>query len=398
MKSIRLLVIVLFLLISPAVVRAQISALVHQDTTKGNFFGSSVSVDGNRAVIGASAEDVCGPNSGAAYIYEYTEGEENWREVAKLIPDDCEKGMFFGRSVSLSGDRALISGVRSFFGSSRSNAAYVFERDPATGKWNQSGKIIGDPDVEEGAFATSVSLDGDRALIVTSGDPSGMKYGGAAHIFERNPHTNQWEHKARLVGSKGLAAGIFGGIGALDGDRVAVASSTYFKYKPGSVYIFERDPNSGTWREVQQITKIDDFFIPLDLDQDRLIVGESRAGHRKSGQAGIFTRGASGTWYRTATLFPGVPYEFGAFGSAVSISGDRALVAGYDEQLGFDFNVDRVVYAFRYDDNLGEWVQQRVLDVGEVAFGSAIDHKGQVAVLGQASEQKPGAAYIVHLP
>jgi hypothetical protein len=71
-------------------------------------------------------------------------------------------------------------------------------------------------------------------------------------------------------------------------------------------------------------------------------------------------------------------------------------VTGYDEQLGKDFNIDRVVYAFRRNDD-GEWPQRRIIDIGRIGFGAAIDQNGPVAIISSVPETEEGAAYIFYL-
>lgn len=387
---------VLLSILSAGPAPAQIFKLPHPDTTAGTFFGVSVAIDGDRAVVGASSEDSCGPNGGAAYVFERDPVTDTWHETDRLLAEDCTAGDYFGRSLDLSGDRILASAARGIFNVKSTNAAYVFERDFTTGAWHQVAKLESDPDGEEGSFATSVSLDHDRALITTSGDASDGRYHGAAYIFERYPD-GTWQQAARLTGSGALRAGIFGGNGAIEGDRAVVAASTYFAYEPGSVYVFERDPGTHTWREVERFGGIDDFFISLDLDGDHVLVGESKGGRRKSGQATLFRRTDDGTWERAETIRPETPYDQGAFGSIVALQGDRLLATGYDEQLRFDFNIDQVVYVFARDPETGTWRQHHIADIGEVAFGTSIDLDGPFAVIGQASDDQPGAAYIVRV-
>ena len=386
----------LLILAGPHSASAQIARLPHPDSTAGNFFGVSVSIDGNRALVGASAEDSCGTNAGAAYVFERSESTDQWQRVARLEARDCEEGDFFGRSLALSGDRALVASAETFFNAAASNAAYIFERDPASGAWRQTARLTADIDREEGAFATSVDLQGDRALITTSGDPSNARYGGAAYVYDRDPETGVWERSARLTGSRGIEYGVFGGTGALDGDRIAISASTYFEEKPGSVYVFERNAE-GRWEETDRIASISDFFISLDLEGDLLLVGESKGARRNAGAALLYRRAAHG-WELVQRLRPSAPYDHGAFGTAVSLSGEQALVVGYDEQLGHSFNIDRVVYVFSRSPRSGRWEQTRVLDIGQVAFGSSVDHDGPYAVIGRAAEDIPGAAYIARLP
>ena len=379
---------------------AQIFELPYADTTAGTFFGGAVAIDGDVAVVGASGESEEGENAGAAYVFERDPDTDRWHQAARLTPLDAKAGLFFGRSVSVSADRVLIAASGEFFSLETPNAAYVFERDEATGTWEQAAKLTprtsGHAASEEGAFAASVSLDGDRALVTTWGDALKGTYGGAAYLYRRDPKSGLWEQTARLEGSGSLRDGIFGGTGVLDGDRLAVAASTYFRRKPGLVYLFERDAETDVWRETQHLEGIDDFYIDLDLDGDRLLVGESKA-DGESGLAVLYRRDARGHWRRVEKLQPDSPYEHGGFGSAVALGGRYALVAGYDEQLGLSFNIDRVVYAFRYKPALGSWRQRQVLDVGEVAFGSAIDYDGKFAIVGQASDTRVSKAYIVRL-
>ena len=352
-------------------------------------------MDGQRALIGASAENACGVNSGAAYIFERDSEKDLWQRVARLVASDCEPGDFFGRSLALSGDRALVASAESFFDAERSNIVYVFERDSISGAWNETTRLTAESRHEEGAFGTSVSLDGDRALVTTSGDPSTGRHGGAAYVFHYESSVRSWRREARLVPADTAPGEIFGGNGALQGDRAIVAASTYFRYDPGSIYTFERDPY-GVWREKDRIPNISDFFISLDLDGDLLLVGESKGERRGAGAASLFKR-IGGGWERIQRLRPVAPYDHGAFGTTVSLDADCALVVGYDEQLGLSRNIDRVVFVFTRDPDTGTFRQSRVIDIGHVSFGSSVDHKGPFAVIGRASEQVAGAAYVARL-
>lgn len=392
-----LLLLATLLLLGGRPVAAQIYKLPFADTTASNF-GSSAAIDGDRALIGASGEDICGERSGTAYVYERDDVTDEWRNVAELRPSICAPGAFFGRAVALSGDRALVATSGEFNSTRMTDAAFLFERVDSSGRWVEVARFTRESDVLEGSFATSVALDGDRALVTTSGDTGHGQYGGAAYVYERDSESGTWKEAARLTGSGGTRAGIFGGSAALSGNYAAVAAPRYETGRPGSVYVFERDPESGSWKEAARLGDIDDFFISLDLDGDRLLVGESKAGRNKSGRALLFTRDVEGHWRRSATLRPETPYAYGAFGTTVSLKGDYALVAGYDEQLGLNFNVDRVVYVFRRDPYTDRWSQYRILDIGEVAFGSALDYDAGRALIGNTPEQSTGSAYVVRIP
>lgn len=390
---IALFVAAALLSLSSAPAAAQIYNLPRPDTTGAETFGVSVAVDGNVAVVGASGEAACGENAGAVYVYEQGENAP-WVRTARLQPSECRANAFFGETVDVSGSRILVSASSEFFAYEKSNAAYVFERAP-DGTWRETARLTSPVDRDEGVFADGVALDGDRAVVTTSGNVDGA-YGGAVYVFDYDSAADRWRRTARLTASRGTDAGVLGGPVALNGNRLAVAASTYFRREPGSIYVFEYNPADDAWAETAILGGVDDFFISLALHGDRLLVGESRAGKKESGAATLFRRANSGTWARETTLRPSTQYESGAFGSAVSLDDGWALVTGYDEQLGRDSNIDRVVFAFREQDD-GTWAQRTIIDIGEVGFGAALDQDGRSALISSVPEGTPGAAYIVRL-
>ena len=389
----RLLVFGMISLWLPLAAQGQIYELPRTNQVPGDFFGTSVAIDGGRALVGATGSDTCGTNSGAAYVYEHHEASEEWKLAAELLPSECEEGRFFGRSVALSENTAAVAASQEFFSEETPNAVYVFERDSVR-SWHQIARLTGGRASEEGAFGTSISMDRGRILVTTSGDPGGERFNGFVHIFERD-EDGQWERASRFSVDE-IRHGVLGTAGAIKGDYAVVSASTYFRYRPGSVFFFERDREFGTWSEAARFGGVDDFFISVDADSARAIVGESKAGRNASGLARIFEREPSGQWAKAHTLQLEKPYDYGAFGTDVALDGDYALVAAYDEQLGLNFNIDRVVYVFRRTSS-GAWIQRQVIDVGEVAFGASLDVDAGYAIIGSASDAQPGAAYVVRL-
>jgi hypothetical protein len=240
-----------------------------------------------------------------------------------------------------------------------------------------------------------VALNGDRAAVSTSGNPDGA-YGGSVYVYEHDSAADSWTRTARLRGRHSPESGILGGDVALDGRHLAVAASTYFEREPGSAYVFRYDPATDRWREDAHLQDIDAFFIDLDLYDTTLVVGEDQAGDDGSGTATVYTR-ADSDWTRATTLHPSIPYESGSFGSAVSVQGERALITGYDEQLGKEVNIDRVVYVFQKRDD-DTWREQTILDLGTVDFGAAVDLNGRIALVGSVPESETGTVHIARLP
>lgn len=80
---------------------------------------------GNTAIVGALGDDDNGSNSGSAYIFEKQAG--TWVETKKLTASDGAADDIFGRSVSISEDRAIVAAIRDDDNGSNSGSAYIFE-------------------------------------------------------------------------------------------------------------------------------------------------------------------------------------------------------------------------------------------------------------------------------
>jgi len=89
----------------------QRAKLTADDGAATDYFGVSVSIDGDTMVIGAHWDDDKGDNSGSAYVYTRdTAGDlaSNWTQVAKLTAGDGAVNDRFGYSVSIDGDTMVI--------------------------------------------------------------------------------------------------------------------------------------------------------------------------------------------------------------------------------------------------------------------------------------------------
>lgn len=135
----------------------QSSKLLAIDGQGYNFFGHSVSLNGNRALIGANNNsNVNGNSTGAAYVFEYE--DNSWIQTSKLIANDGIDYVEFGSSVSLGVNRALIGAPNRGTGH-----AYLFDFDGIS--WSQTIKFLASDASHNDRFGNSVSLWGDRVLI-----------------------------------------------------------------------------------------------------------------------------------------------------------------------------------------------------------------------------------------
>ncbi|MCG8478403.1 MAG: FG-GAP repeat protein [Spirochaetales bacterium] len=114
--------------------REQVAKLLAADGTANDWFGNSVSISDDTAIVGAHWDDDAGTNqdddggnaSGSVYIYT-NYGSDNWSEAAKLTASDAAEDDNFGYSVSISDDTAIIGAYRDDDGvTTDTGAAYLF--------------------------------------------------------------------------------------------------------------------------------------------------------------------------------------------------------------------------------------------------------------------------------
>jgi hypothetical protein len=141
-------------------------------------FGFSVSLSGDRALIGAHRDTVSGVDKGSAYIFDFD--GTNWVQTAKLTATDGASSDEFGTSVSLDGDRAVVGAPRRNEVGSRSGAAYVFEFDGVG--WTQSAKLAAGDGMANAYYGHQVKVAGDRIVVGAFGD---QNFNGAAYIYDR---------------------------------------------------------------------------------------------------------------------------------------------------------------------------------------------------------------------
>jgi hypothetical protein len=145
------------------------------DGVAGDLFGCSVAVSDATAVVGARSNGIGGnPFQGSAYVFERSGA--TWTEQQKLTALDGVANAFFGSSVAVSGDTAVVGAV---YGD---DSAYVFARGGTT--WTQRQKLTASDGAEYKAFGESVAISGGTVVVGAGRDEIGGNMNqGSAYIF-----------------------------------------------------------------------------------------------------------------------------------------------------------------------------------------------------------------------
>jgi hypothetical protein len=363
--------------------------LTSLDVAANDGYGHSIDIDGDTAIIGADHKSNAELHEGAVYIVEQgTDGK--WKERARLTGHDTDFQDYFGSSVAIDGDTAVVGawGQDNGFG-----AAYIFKK-LADSTWHETAKLMASPRVANQHFS-GVAISGDTVIVGSD---------ATSYIF-RESDAGTWSQIARLT-SNNLARDLFGGSVAISGNTAFVGAfgDPAAGTMTGAVHVF-RENSMGDWVRIAKLISNDSraydvFGVALDADVGSLIIG-APGKDNGAGAAYLFAEGTTG-WRQIGQLTALDREAEDIFGAAVAIKGDIALV-GATHNDG-DAPNNGAAYVFKRDPN-GVWRQLSKLaasdaepwdDLGEsVAIGTGL------ALVGTVKDYTPlpsGSVYLFHIP
>jgi len=377
----------------------QVAKLLASDGAAHDQFGSSVSLSGDTALIGMPEDNDNGDFSGSAYVFTRSGGV--WTQVAKLLASDGAAFDEFGDSVFLSGDTALIGARFDTDNGDFSGSAYVFTR--SGGVWTQQAKLLASDGATGDHFGISVSLSGDTALIGAYLDGDNGPESGSAYVFTRSGGV--WTQQAKLLPDDGAAGDHFGWSVSLNGDAALIGARLDDGDNgtdSGSAYVFIR--SGGVWTQQPKLLASDGatndrFGSAVSLSGDTALIGmpEDNDNGPESGSAYVFTR-SGGVWTQQAKLLASDGAAFDEFGDSVFLIGDTALIGAY----GDADNGTNTGSAYVFTRSGGVWTQQAKLLASDGAaydyFSDSVSLSGDTALIGAFQDddngRQSGSAYV----
>ncbi|MFZ6027683.1 MAG: hypothetical protein ACOYYS_08215 [Chloroflexota bacterium] len=363
--------------------------LVSEEGDTFNGFGSSLALDGDTALVGASRAKLDGDRGGAFYVF--TRSGNAWSRQAKLVAADASLGSFFGAAVALDGDIALIGAVK---GNGMMGAAYAFTG--SGNAWAQQTRWIASDGTPNDHFAHAVAVDGDLALIGVPDEAVGPNtQQGSVYVFARKGRS--WQQTGYLTDPDGTAGDNFGSSVALDGGTALVGAPD-----ANRACVFACDLARGECQfeaalTVDGLLTGDKFAYSVDISGEIALVGAPYRDVGSNYYQGVvyaFTRSDT-AWQAPVALSRtgGLAYEY--FGRSLAVDGDTALIGadGVDDSRG-------AVYIVTHNGQ-GGWSTPALLAQGgaqEDRFGHAVDLNGNTALVGAhaadiGTTSDQGAAY-----
>ena len=213
----------------------------------GDEFGSSVAVDGNTVVVGASGDDGQSETldfMGSAFVFVMP-GSGGWvstSTAAKLTASTRGDNDYFGRSVAIDGDTIVVGAdeaENTVDGSQvKTGSAYVFTK-PGTG-WatgTETARLTASDGAMNDRFGYSVAMDGDTVVVGAYGNGGSR---GSAYAFTKP--ASGWDdgtEAAQITASDRAINDRFGSSVAIDGDTIVVGAENN-----DAAYVF------GSWDDI----------------------------------------------------------------------------------------------------------------------------------------------------
>ena len=378
-----------------------------------DYFGWSVSVDGDTAVVGAPLDDV-GANSdqGTAYVfYRDRDGAGQWGLVKTLTASDELADDHFGQSVFVDGDTIVVGAPHDNIYHHGEGSAYVFYRNEGgADNWGEKKKVTASDGAAKNSFGASVSVDGDTLVV---GAPRVGNYVGSAYVFYRDEGgADNWGEKKKVT-SGSTQQEQFGGSVSVDGDTLVVGAfgdDVDGKVNQGSAYVFYRDEGGAdNWGQKRKVTSSDgaaeDWFgSTISVSGTTAVVGaffDDVDANGDQGSAYVFYRdeGGADNWGEVKILRASDGAAFDELGRSVSVDGDSIVVGASADDVGAQDNQGSAYVFYRNEGGADNWGELEMLTASEGwggdALGYSVSVDGETVLVGAyRDDSDKGSAYV----
>jgi hypothetical protein len=375
------------------------SKIMASDAHQHDCFGRSLAMSSKYIIAGAKGDDMIAKDSGAAYIFERRNGD--YVQMAKLKADHPETNDYFGFSVAIDGETAVVGAWQDKHKGRDAGAAYVFVRQGDS--WVLQSKLTATDASDFAHFGYTVGISGERIVVGAREESRIASSAGAAYVFHRDG--SAWAQEAKLTAAAPAADQQFGWSVAIDGDRVLVGAlgDKYHGVESGAAYLFHRASNG--WVRDQRLVPPDPkveqrFGYSVSLQANSAVVGAYRdnSGGYESGAAYVYENRGK-TWTEGQKLIASDARASEYFGWSVAVDGARVVVgAWYDG----DGSTDPLGSVYVFHKNGAQWNQEKKLIANQRTpmhlFGWAVAVNGPTVAVGarldDEAADKAGAVYL----
>ena len=317
----------------------------------------------------------------------------------------------FGRSL-LVGDGEVIVGEPANGNSFRPGRVYVYRK--IAGVWKESAQLSAPKPERADGFGSALALAGQTLFV-------GQRDGAIIHVFDKQPNgawkatgtiTTATEAEgpiATMIGSgdwlflglPGRTVGGRGGGGGRGGQQTAIPTA-------GSVIVYNR--GTGDWSQSMRLAAAepaagDAFGSAIMMANDVALIGAPGVKERAGAVFPYTFNSASRRWVLGTPLQAREPQANEAFGSSIALQGEKLIVGAPGAAGNYG-----AAFVYRRNEQTQEWVEDTRLAAftgnRQERFGSAIAATANdvwVAVPGRSvqtggAQRRPGGVYLFQSP
>ncbi len=298
-------------------------------------FGNSVSVSGNFAIVGSYGDDIgANVDQGSASIYQYN--GSSWTLMQKITDPTGAALDYFGTSVSISGNYAIVSSYADDAPAVNQGSASIFQYNGSS--WVFMQKITDAAGAAGDNFGYSASISGNYAIVGAYHDNVGANTEqGSACIFQFNG--SSWVLMQKLTDATGAATANFGNSVSISGNFAIVGAyhepiSPYFNLGSASIYQYNGISwalNQKLYNPIGTFPSSVYFGTSVSVSGNNMAIGTFVDFSVSGGTISIYQYNGS-SWVFTQTLTDNEPNNY--FGISVSVSGNYIIAGAYHDDVG----------------------------------------------------------------
>ena len=230
-----------------------------------DYFGSSVSISGNYIIVGAENKDINGTKTGAAYIYKRT--GTTWTLQTELVATDGQDGDKFGTSVSIYGNHAVVGA------SNVDNFGVVYAYKLENEEWTLQNKIISPQMRYQGEFGAAVDVENGYLVIGAPKQAGGYYNSGTAWVYKYDGYDWR-EHQRLSVNGvfvNTMRNSLFGNSVSISNNYIIVGAKEHLGRgnQSGNAYVYRRSRNEFYNSYATQV-----IFNSIELTSDSVSTGD----------------------------------------------------------------------------------------------------------------------------
>jgi hypothetical protein len=255
-----------------------------------DYFGRSVSISGNYAIVGAWGDDVgANTDQGSASIFQFN--GTSWVLMQKITDATGDGFDYYGGTVSISGNYAIVGSLLDDEALTEQGSASIYRYNGTN--WVLMQKLVDATGDTNDEFGFSVSISGNYAVVGARSDDVGANFNqGSASIYRYDG--SNWVLMQKISDAAGDSGDEFGYSVYISGNYMLVGAhfdNVALNLQQGASNIYFRVGNG--WNKLQYVTdpygSTGDFFgsaVCMDGITKRFVIGA--VGYGSSGGKILF--------------------------------------------------------------------------------------------------------------